>query len=312
MPWNRFGLFAVTSCLLLAGWTFDVHAQTFEAEGQILAQAATASGTRVFDVRSLGVPASEFPGPSYTATATATAQSLYTPGDAGSLQAAEASASLFAQIGGLRGSVTATSSIGDHPNADTGVAGNISTGWSDVVTFRTPNAQGVDYVFSITLDDMLTTVLSPSFVSLSSAQAFASTALLFNGRGLLSVTDSQSGFVSSTLPTYSASHPASRTVSAVMHLVDGETVTLHQILYVSAGVSANGMAAADAFDTAFFNLYSADPTASYTTASGSVFAESGDPFAVAPVPEPSEWALMAAGLAWMGIVGRRRRSRAIR
>jgi hypothetical protein len=230
-------------------------------------------------------------------------------------QVGEASLFAYASFGGLRGAISAQTAVNNYINNLTGAGGQLEETWNDTVTFHTASASGADFNFSITLDDGLGTTLTQGmgYARNSSASAGAISYFFINGGGdpFLSVIDGQNDYVPSggtgpATPLSNRNHPAQRTVSALVHVYDGEQLNLVQTLRIQAGVNGGGSAYADASDTAFFNLSSSDASASYTAASGTVYLASGDPFAVSAVPEPAEWALMVAGVGAIGWLSRRR------
>ena len=75
---------------------------------------------------------------------------------------------------------------------------------------------------------------------------------------------------------------ASRTLSATLHIVDGESVIFQQRLQIQAKAwGVNSTAGINAPETAYFDILTSDPLASYQSASGTVFSAPG---ASVPVP----------------------------
>jgi hypothetical protein len=256
-------------------------------------------------------------------------------GKAPSIQAADASASLSASVGGLRGAVGAANTVSDYAGPQQFVFGSssVSVNWIDTLTFHTANPLGADFRVSVTLDDSLSTSLVPSSVAPNGFEIFPGQTDSYAMVHTLLAMFAESGpsFTASDnflhiedsvrqdadhrdpvsgLPLLTIASPPSRTLSAIVHIFDGTVIRFEQDLTLGAGVDdGNGVAGANASDTAFMNLVALDPDATYSAASGTVFATEGDPFApvTAPVPEPSELALMTSGLAALTFLVRRRR-----
>ncbi len=251
-----------------------------------------------------------------------------------SQQTAEGSVSLYASVGGLRSAASGANSMGDYTGPQQFAFGSAAaiTTWIDTLTFHTANPLGADFRVSVSLDDNLSTFLQPSagttsfYPGQTSSYAQVHTLLSMTAAGgtAFSASDNYLHIEDAAnldadhrdhagQPTLTLTPPPSRTLSAIVHIFDGTTIRFEQDLTLSAGVNnGNGTASADAGDTAWMNLVALDDGATYSAASGTVFATAGDPFApgiVAPVPEPSDFALVGAGLGVLAFVGRRRRAR---
>ena len=271
--------------------------------------------------------------PTFSGATSATSRGTitYDAGSGPSPQAADGSASLYASVGGLRAAASGANSVGDYTGPQQYVygSGGVSISWIDTLTFHTDNPLGADFRISVSLEDSLTSTLTPSTGSGSSsfypgqtsshAQVHTLLAMFAAGGQAFSATDNFMHIEDSRkldadhrdafgAPTLTLTPPPSRTLTAILHVFDGTTIRFEQDLTLSAGVNnGNGTASANASDTAWINLAALDDGASYTSASGTVFATSGDPFS-SPVPEPSEFALIGAGLGVLVFASRRRRS----
>ncbi len=253
-----------------------------------------------------------------------------------SLQAADSAASLYTSIGGLRAAATADNTVSDYTGPQQFVGGSAGAimNWVDTLTFHTANPLGADFQVTLSLDYDLSTSLVPSFVQTNGyalypgqttahSQIHTLLAMFAAGGPSFSASDNFLHIEDSVdqnadhrdpvtgLPQITLTPPPSRTLGAIVHIFDGTTIRFEQDLDLQASINdGNGTAAANASDTAWMNLVALDDGASYSAASGTVFATSGDPFAtgtVAPVPEPSDFALVGAGLGVLAFVARRRR-----
>ena len=226
-------------------------------------------------------------------------------------QAADADLAIKVEIGALHGSAGADASTsGSTDPVSTVAQAKMTMGWFDTVTFHTTSSTGSDFILGLTLNDSLSTSLGPdAFLGDSFAAATVSGLIrvlyTFGGTavpgGFLGVQDIFSQRAGSTF----VSTPSARSVTTMLHAFDGQTYVITGQMDLSAKVSeATGTAGASAMDTALFQLSTLDAGASYTAASGTIFATG--PEVMAPVPEPSELALMLAGLSAMVFTGRRR------
>lgn len=243
-------------------------------------------------------------------------------------QAADATAAGSVSYGALHGAAIGDTSIGEQYVYNTVAQAGFGAVWYDTLVFHTTNAAGVDFHYSLTLADGLSTTIAPNALgnytsnsTLAVIEAAASAALNVlppdgNNRNY-HIGDEflQYGAATSTTPGPLVQNLApARTVGGTLHVDDGDVVGFQQFFGVSIYVgNVNGLASAIANDTAYFNLFSNDPDAWYTAASGTLYATSGDPDLgpiVTPppggtVPEPSIVALMLAGLG-ASVVERRR------
>jgi hypothetical protein len=223
-----------------------------------------------------------------------------------------------ATLGALHGVTGADSTISDIFSFRTSGEAVLMESWADQLTFHTSNPLGVDYTISLTMNDSLSTSMSPDSQGIYSegdAQAVANTSLGiyaggFNPISTLFLQDHflEQGANSTDLPVLTEETSPSRTVTTTLHVFDGTSLTFVQLMTLQANATySNGTAGANAADTAYFDISTSDPGASYTAASGTIYATQGDP-SVPAVPEPSELALMLAGFGALAFVGRRRLS----
>jgi hypothetical protein len=213
-------------------------------------------------------------------------------------QEAEASYSGTASIGALHATAAASSTISGLESSSTAATLNrLELFWHDTVTFQTSNPRGSDFTLGLFLNDTISTTLSDGagFV-LGTAQAI----LEINSGPIvdvLSITDTTKQTAAQILSV----PPASRDMIYLLHVMNGEIYSFTGGLYLTAVANdSDSSVSIDAANTALFSLYSADPAASYFTASGVTFATA----------EPSTWALCisaAIGMASFGWLNRRRR-----
>ncbi len=204
-----------------------------------------------------------------------------------------------AEIGALHASLGAHSdtelyTVFNVPS-DVGAAAtsiNDTVMWSDTVNFNTSNPAGSDYLLSLDLDDSI----SGNGVFYYYEQGFYSGSVLARidftnsnfGLGASQDLVVQDVYSQNANGTFVDQVAPSHGVSVLIHagFGQGATVTVTSELVTTAGAQ-NGTSniLVDAGDTALFTISSADPLASYTTNSGTVFATS--------VPEP--------GAAWVAL-----------
>jgi hypothetical protein len=213
------------------------------------------------------------------------------------LQRAGASVSGTATIGALHAVLNASANDDNHPTGGLNFGqAAIGVQWSDTVFFQSFRPGGSDFTVSLALDDLISfsSIFTGNSTSFESGTAVANATM--NGVFLLGVQDTanQSG----------ATHPPSFTVSTTIHVVGDEAMVFGGTLELRGKVSdADSSVEVDADDTALFTLFTNDPDASYTTASGVRF----DPVVTtSTVPEPSSVALLMVGLT--GLAGLRRRA----
>ena len=322
---------AMTLCLLLATVSGSVTAQVapswyVHAQGSAVADAA--DGHQGF---SLVTDGHQFDSGllqrlSYTATTGAAARGVVTVNGSNVRYAESGNAEVTGSegMGALRGIVDVDTAM-PYQSQNTSASASISESWTDQLTFHTGNPLGVDYAFSITLDDFLTTALLTDSNSQyttfngNSALALAQTGLdikFTNGayavpQGTFLIDDRLTAYPSSDpsiAPTLTHSPPPARTLRGSIHVLDGDVLNFSQYLVLQSVVLFDsGDAGAEAQHTAYFDLSTTDSSASYTAASGTVYATAGDPFAVSSVPEPSGLLLMLGGLSAVGFMARRKR-----
>jgi hypothetical protein len=211
------------------------------------------------------------------------------------VQRADASVSGTATIGALHADLNASANDGNHPTGGLNFGqAAIGVQWSDTVFFQTSRPGGSDFTVSLALDDLISfsSIFAGNSTSFESGTAVANATM--NGVFLLGVQD--------TANQSAATHPPSFTVSTTIHVVGGESVVFGGTLELRGKVSdAISSVEVDADDTALFTLFSADPDASYTTASGVSFLPV---VTTTTVPEPTSAALLMVGLT--GLAGLRR------
>ena len=190
------------------------------------------------------------------------------------------------------GRFTSGLTAADSPNA---------ISWSDTITFRTTNPNGSDFRLGLALHDTinLSTSSVGGFVAGSAFAGLSSGPAGIFGPLLLALQDGVSRNSTGDI----INHPPSDNVQTVLHMQNFSTLILTGWLRSRVKASDTvGSVTLNAADTALFALSSNDPLASYTTASGTVFASS--------VPEPATSALALAGLGLVGWQARRRRAAA--
>ncbi len=206
-----------------------------------------------------------------------------------------------AEIGALHASLSARSDSGlENVSAvplNVGVAAasmSDTVMWSDTVYFNTANPAGSDYLLSLHVDDSIVAAgefyfYEPGFYtgSVLARVDFTNSNFGLGASQSLVVQDIYSyNRNGTTINQVAPSHD----VSVLVHVgfEQGAMATVTGELVTTAGVeNGTSFALVDAGDTALFTINSADPLASYTTNSGTVFATS--------VPEPTSLSLLALG-----------------
>ncbi len=223
-------------------------------------------------------------------------------------QASDADIAAIVQVGALHGTASSDASVSSSTDAVLTYAfSRLSITWFDTVTFHTADPLGSDFNLGLTLNDDVSTSFGADLRIRPDSFAFAS------ALGRIFVMNVQSG--GSPIPTLNVqdqvrqtvdglfiTSPPAHTVTATLHALDGQSFVIQGSMDLIANIStATGTAGASAMDTALFELSSSDPEASYSTASGTVFATM--PEIIPGVPEPSKFALLLAGLGVMGVMG---------
>jgi len=228
-------------------------------------------------------------------------------------QASDSSIAAVSEIGALHGTAGSDASVSGSTDAvNTTAFSRLFVAWFDTVTFFTANPFGSDFHLGLTLNDGVSTSLVPDPFLRGGSFAFASASSLITVMNTLSGNPTTRVLYvedrASQNPDGSVINgPSARTVTTTLHALNGESFVIRGSMELTANIStATGTAGASAMDTALFELSSLDPTASYRTASGTMFATA--PESISPVPEPSSIALMLAGLGAIGSLGRRRAS----
>jgi hypothetical protein len=193
-------------------------------------------------------------------------------------QASDSQVMGTATLGALHGVTGADSTISDIFSFRTSGEAVLRESWADQLTFHTSNPLGVDYTISLTMNDSLSTSMSPDskgIYSRGDAQAVANTSLAvyaggFNPISSLSLQDHflEQGANSTDLPVLTQETSPSRTVTTTLHVFDGTSLTFLQQMTLQANATfSNGTAGANAADTSYFDISTSDPSASYTAAS---------------------------------------------
>lgn len=228
-------------------------------------------------------------------------------------QASDASIAAISEIGALHGTAGSDASVSGSTDAiGTTAFSHLIVTWFDTVTFFTANSFGSDFDLGLTLNDGVSTSLVASPLLRGGSFAFASASSLITvmntlsggpATGVLYVEDRALQNPDGSV----INGPSARTVTTTLHALNGQSFVIRGSMELTANIStATGTAGASAMDTALFELSSLDATASYRTASGTMFATA--PESISAVPEPSSIALMLAGIGAICSLGRRRAS----
>jgi hypothetical protein len=227
----------------------------------------------------------------------ASANAIFTIGDFGEFTFGRANVNSSAQLGTLHAYAFSSSDTGLAPPPpvvlnSSGIAkgkASAASSWSDQFYLRSDNPNGSDFVWTLGLDDHIDSggVFYPIEDGFFAAIASATLNFTQNNLGPIDgavIGENHTVFSNGTIADGpAAEHVKTITFHALYNVSYFTTLTCN--LSVTANsINGTGQCTADASDTALFALYCADPLASYTTASGTVYPTS--------VPEPASLALI--------------------
>ncbi|HVT80536.1 MAG TPA: hypothetical protein VHM90_07760 [Phycisphaerae bacterium] len=222
------------------------------------------------------------------------------------IQSADGSITDSVSIGYLHALVKANATTNNYPygtysNATSTADVFSNTAWFDTVTFFT-GPSGADFTATIYLHDEIDNSAAAQSGSTYSIGSVATLSLTVSGTNpplsspTLGITDSE--YLHSDGPI--ANPPDAIQKSVTFHVTNGQTLTFLETLNIrSTALGGNTSTVADAYNTAGFVLASSDPSAFYTSASGTTFPTS------VPVPEPASLLLILPALTLLARRNRR-------